>query len=523
MGNSKILIALLGLLLCPLFLISQNQQEQREPSPELQSTSLTPKQFNKALNQEFSNLLSGQENNAVGSYASVDIENSSVTFAPNINLKNGNIIVVEFKGGVSDGTSSVFSNNKLNTNVSANIQYHFINRLTPQSLRFKNDLKEFYRKKKNIEDKGRSDLDYLKNYKQNELKIKCNNLEIKLHETEELLQKETKGSLKIDTWKLEIDVSKDKIESLRKKINGESDEVKKRELKLEQNKLRLKVGDLANKILSHNLFSNDRVVGLNHQKQLLIKKIDSVNKLSSNYSKYLMNDVISLNNKVGKQIEELEKNYEPKLTGFNANWFSVSYKVKNDEFKLLNSELELTEQIRDTNFVTHEVKIQHSWYKYNLVESFKTIYVTNSIGYGYTSTFGNLNKVEINEVENLGTIPGQRTTSNQFNAYVGDYREGISEVTFNSELYYFLFKKNKAAFHFYPEYRITEDEKPITNLGLGVLFAFKDKKNEKKSIVNAELFYDFLDVFKNTETDLKLFERNSIGLRFTFPIQFKNN
>ena len=85
-----------------------------------------------------------------------------------------------------------------------------------------------------------------------------------------------------------------------------------------------------------------------------------------------------------------------------------------------------------------------------------------------------------------------------------------------------MFKNNIIALHFYPELQLRDNTKPITNIGVGFLFAFKDKEKDAKSIVNAELYYDFFDVTKNTMTDSKLYNKDKIGLRLTLPINFIN-
>lgn len=90
------------------------------------------------------------------------------------------------------------------------------------------------------------------------------------------------------------------------------------------------------------------------------------------------------------------------------------------------------------------------------------------------------------------------------------------------DLYYFLFRNNFAAIHLNPEWVISSEEKPVANLYTGFLVAVKSAKTAN-AVVNAELYYKFLDLFKTTESEYDLFERNSVGIRFVFPIAFKYN
>lgn len=173
-------------------------------------------------------------------------------------------------------------------------------------------------------------------------------------------------------------------------------------------------------------------------------------------------------------------------------------------------------------FVSHVFGVQYSWYNWNSTDSFKTFYWTNGLNFSYTNNFGDLTKLEISETQEFGTTLGERNSTTKFNVYTGDYKEKIKGVELYSDFYYFLFHNNQAAFHIYPQYVFLDNLKPRLNFGLGLLFAFKDVKKENKSIVNAELYYNFLDLFKSTDTDYKLFERNDIGIRLTFPINFLN-
>jgi hypothetical protein len=70
-----------------------------------------------------------------------------------------------------------------------------------------------------------------------------------------------------------------------------------------------------------------------------------------------------------------------------------------------------------------------------------------------------------------------------------------------------------------PEWVLKSDSKPIGNVQTGFLFVFKDTKTDG-AIVTAELYYKFLDIFKTSEEDYRLFERNSIGISFSIPLKF---
>lgn len=130
--SHKSIILLLLLLFSYTSFFSQQSQDSMQVTdpvskpPKPPKTQLTDDEYAKVLNIQFSNIVSGQSNNSLGNFASINIEDSSLEFAPTIITKGGRLFVTEFKAGVSDGISSVFSNSKLNTNISLKANYHFI-------------------------------------------------------------------------------------------------------------------------------------------------------------------------------------------------------------------------------------------------------------------------------------------------------------------------------------------------------------------------------------------------------------
>lgn len=251
-----------------------------------------------------------------------------------------------------------------------------------------------------------------------------------------------------------------------------------------------------------------------------IEKKEMLNDSILNEIYFLPKELSKLRNLHAKKIAELEKLSVSSATeGFKINWWSFGYKVNNNKFKLFYPSSTYTEQILDTSFVSHEASIQWSYYRWNS-QGFKTIFASLGTTFGFNDNFLTLDKREVSETNNYGPTSGARSVTKKYNAYEGSYKGKLVTLKLYSDLYYFLFNNNIAALHFNPELIIQKNEKPITNCYTGFLFSFK-KKDDEKSNVNAEIYYQFLDIFKNTETEYKFFERNTVGLRFTFPIQFK--
>lgn len=220
-----------------------------------------------------------------------------------------------------------------------------------------------------------------------------------------------------------------------------------------------------------------------------------------------------------RNIELKKLKPEIQLYGFNFGWFSVGYKVRHNSFKLFNPSLQPAKQVTDTAFVGHEVRLQYSHYNWS-VGAYESFFWLAGVSFSYSDNQTDLSRTEVTEIKNYGVNPDDRTTTRKYSVYTGDYINNQKGVKLFADYYRFLFNENIVAIHTYPELLIRDKTKPLYNIGFGFLYAFKDSKDET-SIVNAELYYNFLDLFKSTETTHRLFERNNIGLRFTFPIKFK--
>jgi hypothetical protein len=131
-----------------------------------------------------------------------------------------------------------------------------------------------------------------------------------------------------------------------------------------------------------------------------------------------------------------------------------------------------------------------------------------------------LDELEVYDTTPLGSDgTATRETNDTYTVYSGNYVNGLSQIKADLDLYWFLFRDNKLGLHLFPHGRFTEDLKPLYNAGVGVVFPFKDKTKEN-TIINIELYYNALDVFNTNDSEYGIAERNDIGIRFTFPINF---
>lgn len=263
---------------------------------------------------------------------------------------------------------------------------------------------------------------------------------------------------------------------------------------------------------------------LETQRQILQKYSKDSLEIKNNNPLFTTSDSLSFSERMfrlnKKRAEDLTKSslINLHIKGFQFGWFSYGYKLCHDAFRTFDPTLPFSEQIQKEKIISHEFKAQYSFYRWS-AEKFRTFFVSAAMMYDYQSNFEDLNSLEISEVTQYGLHVGDRTTTKKYTAYQGDLikREHVGRASV--DFYYFLFTNKTMGLHLNPTVRFKERQDPLSNLNLGLIIPFKDPKKER-SVLNAEVYYCLYDLFNSAKTNLNLAERNSIGLRFAFPIDF---
>jgi hypothetical protein len=433
---------------------------------------LKPKIFAKVLNQQFSGLVTGQSKNTLGNFASLDLKDAEVSFAGNTIFSNGSVFGIKATGSVTDGLFDLFSNSKLNTKIGMEFQYHFL-ALRKRQLTYYDD-----------------------SYRRQMAK-----------------EKEIRNKAALRIAFLETDQVKD---SVIRAIN---------KLQTDSTKLAKFFDDILTKIdddILHNRAAEHRADTLTRDSLRYAITEGATNMAYARRTLKALPDhedlIMDAENARSRAIQDNETAIE--VYAFQIGWFSLSYKFQNDAFKLFSKNESYDNQVEKKNYTSHEITGQYSLYKYSN-GAFESFYLDAGVGLGISNNLGELDKTQITETELVGSSTAQREVTNTYDVYSkGDYEERIKTLRVYGDAYYFLFKDNIAAIHVFPEVQKRESYKPVSNLGVGFLVSFKDKEDEKSN-VNAELYYNFLDVFKVKESTFGFFERNSIGIRFAFPMNFK--
>lgn len=219
------------------------------------------------------------------------------------------------------------------------------------------------------------------------------------------------------------------------------------------------------------------------------------------------------------KLSELEKARRKIVpSGFSIHWLSVGAGFSNSEFRLFDQSKPIADQVSKNTYAAFKANLQLSWYKidYNANTSY---FVGGGLRYQLGDNRYLLDKADIVENSTSGSSPFTRTKTLKYTAYEGNYQKNINSVSLYTDFYWFLFMKNQGGIHVYPEYKIMDKLKPISNFGLGLVLNFKNKEKTKNSI-NTELYFTFQDLDNNSQSESNLVKRSTYGMRFTFPINF---
>lgn len=251
------------------------------------------------------------------------------------------------------------------------------------------------------------------------------------------------------------------------------------------------------------------------------KQIDSAKFILSNEYFDIERMKVLLNRERKKVRNEASLDFE--ISGIGMQWFGFYYRANNKNFYLFNPSLPSENQTKKQSFTGHNVGIEFNKFLWSN-QPFESYYIRIGAGFLYDDNRDNLTRIEITDVKEYGSPGNSRTSTKKFSAYMGEYEKNTKSLAIDADYYQFLFQNNTSSIHFYPSLILGDGSEPIYNLGFGFMYSFKDKKDNKgKAIINAELYYDIIDVGNIRESSKSLFERNEVGLRFGLPLKIFNN
>jgi hypothetical protein len=464
--------------ICSILGFSQTTNSLKTTNKVLDSAS-----FNRMLNQQFTQVLTGQQLSTVGSFATLDLTDTKVKIALSSTMKNGNVLGFKFSGGVSDGLSSLIKDSEFNTAFTIESQYHFFPKKRKRSIILNDtELREWNMKIKKVKREHKATL----------ARISYTDT-LALLEAAKLGQIEKKKNLEVEREKLK---SAPASETLTRSL------IRVKEMQIE------------------------RLNGKIEAVQKTIGEIKSQEPLNWENEQRLR-----INNVAFAALEKLEnfksKSNKPTVHGFDIQWWSLGVKYGFDDFKLLDRSQGVSEQLIDTSGHNLSLSVQYSKYRWHTaLDSTFLFTIRGEIGLRNTSS--DLDKREIRDRNSIGTSGNlNREIESQYTAYEGDYEIWVPELSLRPDFYWFLPKRDPAsnlalAIHSYGDLKFSKVSAPRYKAGGGFLFSFL-KREGQKSNVNVEVFYEFSDISNARDLDLSLWESNQFGLNFIVPFYIVNS
>lgn len=474
------------------------------------------------LDREFSRIVG--RSSYIGNFASLDFKDAEVAFAGNIKMGKGSNLGITSSGGATEGLQPLLNGEDVSSNIKVGFQLNL--RIFRDTYKINGDATLALNVQNSIDSLWRTHHLQMTTLKEEKLKLS------KEKEYEDVLKK-------IESLKSQKELWKTNEKKFRKKIPLSPSQLQNtfnyRDSLLSiptPNSITKKRLDSLNQILLNKFYTETgkvklsteelsikkyKIDSLENELQLLNLKLSHIKEDIKSYSKQSAIKRQNLRQKTAAASKKFRSKLE--LTGNRLNWLSVIFNFQNRSFTLFEEAAAFENQLSSISENMLDIGIAYNIYNISR-KRFGTYYFSISLLHSNTDNFDELTSKKILDRNVITTTPVSRTSDRERTVYTGDYNDDETRIKLRPNLYWFLNKNKSFALHIQPEWFLYDD---IANLELGLLIPFTDSK-KKKSIINAELFYQMIDINRDdAETDEKLSDRSSLGIRFTAPIVFKPN
>lgn len=465
-----------------------------QPS-KFQTLYLSNEGLNRLVNSKFNSLVTGNVTGTeVSNYASFEPLNGSFVFKGSVPLSKKSeqakfsYLSLRLEGDLISGSyASLFTNTVLNTNSLIDGQLHF--RLGNASgLKYLGIEEAIMKQRK---------------------KFLENELDKKLQMAKQDWEKEL--NTRIDVLKLKSAATTTKISA-----SNELQKERISQLKIEQGKIspdNAVIKKMSEEILALKKEEEEAIASL----KLLQVQTDSLVNVHNNpddtYFIKSSNDAIE---EYDKKIETLEK--EAPITAIKFGWLTLSAGGSKKNYYTFYDSLSFANQLTKRELSTFRFGLSWNFYS---EKSFPKRVTYLNIGFlNYRDN--NLKFLSTQSVLQEKTIKNTggdtvRKVSKTYNAYTDQITENTIWNFFANV--YFIHSSKTTAFHLFPSVDWYDSKKVISNIGLGYVVSFKNKKKEEP-MINAEGYVKFVDLFNKLEGKPFFWNRNEIGVNFTLPFNF---
>lgn len=501
--------------------------------------------FKYMLNNEFSKLVTGNSFTGLGQYASISTKDDNLEASLNM-ITNCGVLDFKIKGGSSEGITSFFEDNELNSSVGLEMAYHFkLSKRDEDYITIEiDDVRRIQDAERELNEKYKIDSIKLENKKISLIEsLRKKELERvekyeklkqlgKDHEAKENLLLAEKQLLEsqIGYYSDEHNLQKelDKLIAKRDAVDS-NDPFKADSFHIDS----LKLFGKKNELLAQRTINEKKLIDLEEfdieENQTLIQRqiellegeissmINDLNFYSQNKNRLkhqLRNDYID------KIRENRKKVFEIAASDVQLSWLTLGIGGTQNAYGFFDHDKPEDKQFFYENDLTWSFTLALSKYQNihrnnNKINDRNVRFKSLGIKGNITNNIGDIGKVEVRSIEELDTT---REVLAKKEAYQGTFDDNLLTAMVFYDSYRFVGNKNNIGLHFRSTFEFGNIE-PKTSVRIGVVVPFKNLE-EKGSFLNLELFAGLTDIF-GTNDEETLFERNIIGVQATVPFNFK--
>lgn len=229
---------------------------------------------------------------------------------------------------------------------------------------------------------------------------------------------------------------------------------------------------------------------------------------------------------IRQALQDIDSRYTAKREDIEMNayierihfgWFSINVDFNKQKYYTFFDTLAFNNQIEKKVLDAFNFGVMYNFFWQNISKG-QILYINIGLSRLKTNNTGDLSATEINDSRTITNNDVKRLINTKYSAFTSPIVE-FRAWQFYSNIYYLFGKQNVSGIHVFPEINFRNTSKTVTNLGIGYVISFNDTK-KTKTLINAEAYVKFTDVGNALHQEPGFYKRNEIGISFGIPFNF---
>ncbi len=416
------------------------------------------------MTYELSKIANINTNSSLGNFIGFSTTDNNLSVNYNFKGRNFGLFEVYAKGGISEGITKLFTDDKLNNGITLGTKYHFL--VGKRMADYKN-------------------IDFVK--------LESEYLDLKY-----------KYELKKLKYEAEIVSINEQIQRKEKDL----DNVASRNRFAQIAVINARLENQSPKKIDSLIYIQDTLNTIESIYTLEIKELRRKRKdlISGDTQNLEKNSFIINRNNILSSINSISP------IGRRIQWFSVGFSITQESFQLFDKTLALDKQIYKVQDLVPTMDFAFTRFRhFNLAPKKHTRFFSVGATIKYGNNVGRLDNLDIQTRDSINI---NRVIFKTQTAYSGNYLDNQITAKITLDYYNFVGNKDNIGFHL----RATHDLgpfAPVSSFRIGIMLsAMKDNSSSS----NIEVFFGLNDLFKN-HGENSLFGRNVFGIQTSFPFK----